>query len=123
MTPEQQLAEEAAQVRKYRREVAQLEREAASARSILANVLCEVKADDEIAGLREAISQHLRWRQPDKHVAPELINSQVMVTLDGDWMFLCQVTAGNGPADTRWLATYLRSEETNKHVYEVKQTR
>ena len=120
---DQQTDTDADQMRKYRRQAALAEADAAQARAILANLLTDWDGDDELIGLREKIADKLRWAQPDKHVAPELINSQVMVTLDGDWMFLCQVTAGNGPADTRWLATYLRSEETNKHVYEVKQTR
>ena len=122
MTPEQQLAEETEQTRKYRREAAKAEADVAVARSILANLLCDWEAQDELEAIREAIAEKLHWnREPG--LSPELNNGTVTIDLDGDWTYLCRVCGGYGPGDTRWLATYLRSESTDRHVYEVKQTR
>ena len=114
---------DAAQARKYRKQAAFAEADAAQVRAILANLLTDWDGDDELIGLREKIADKLRWAQDDKHSAPELNNGTVMVTLDDDWTYLCRVCGGSGPDETKWLATYLRSEETNRHVYEVKQTR
>ena len=136
MTSEQQLAEENAQMRKYRRQVAMAEADAAQIRSLLANLLTDWTGDDELAVLREKIEEQLRWnRHPrapgmrdldiSRECATELNNGTVTVTLDDDWTHLCRVCGGDGPdgTDTKWLATYMRSESTNTHVYEVKQTK
>ena len=132
---DQHIAEEAAQMRKYRRQAALAEADAAQIRSLLANLLCDWDGDDELACLREKIEEKLDWKiTPCRHAdgvpagvreLVELINGTVTITLDDDWTHLCRVCGGDGPdgTDTKWLATYLRSESTNTHVYEVKQTR
>ncbi len=126
MTPEQQVAEQVAQTRKYRQKAHAAWDALEDAKKALAALISQTakpiparlhEADAALDDLRELIADELQWDTNHRYYFDtKLITGTVTVEYDNEW-----VITGTGPDNTRWKADYVGSEDPTNHMFVVEQ--